>query len=165
MSKNKIKMISVSQDKSNETFQYKAEIECHDGEKVYLVLPQIDNFLYKLDLVQREMGKQPSDFVPLKFASESPTENSNTLMTLLLLGMCGLFMYQVYKGSKGPGGSSTKKGSGDKGKGGMFGGGGPGGMNDMFSVGKSNATVYGIDKKIKTKFRHVAGMENAKQEV
>lgn len=38
-------------------------------------------------------------------------------------------------------------------------------MGDMFNVGKSNATVYGVDKKIKTKFRHVAGMENAKQEV
>jgi len=35
----------------------------------------------------------------------------------------------------------------------------------MFNMGKSNATVYGVDKKIKTKFRHVAGMENAKQEV
>ena len=106
------------------------------------------------------MGKQPNDFVPLKFASESPSDGQNTLMYLLLLGMCGLFMYQVYKGSKGGAstGSKTKKDSSKKG--GMFGGGG--GMNDMFSVGKSNATVYGVDKKIKTKFRHVAGMENAK---
>jgi hypothetical protein len=29
----------------------------------------------------------------------------------------------------------------------------------MFSMGKSNVTVYGVDKKIKTKFKHVAGME------
>ena len=57
LTKNVVKMITVTQDKTNEMFQYKAEIECNDGEKVYLVLPQIDNFLYKLDLVQREMGK------------------------------------------------------------------------------------------------------------
>jgi AFG3 family protein len=42
---------------------------------------------------------------------------------------------------------------------------GQGGLGDMFSVGKSNATVYGIDKKIKTKFRHVAGMDQAKEEI
>jgi len=78
-----------------------------------------------------------------------------------MLGMCGLFMYQVYKGSRGTG--PKKKGDSKGKEGGMFGGGG--GMGDMFNVGKSNATVYGVDKKIKTKFRHVAGMENAKQEV
>lgn len=40
-------------------------------------------------------------------------------MTLLLLGMCGLFMYQIYKGAKGTG---PKKPGEDKKKGGMFGG-------------------------------------------
>ena len=38
-------------------------------------------------------------------------------------------------------------------------------MGDMFGYGKSNATVYGEDKKIKTKFKDVAGLENAKIEV
>ena len=46
----------------------------------------------------------------------------------------------------------------------MFKGGG-GGMGDLFSYGKSNAKIYGGDKKMKTKFKHVAGMENAKLEV
>jgi hypothetical protein len=55
--KNRVKMLTVVQDKTNEMFQYRVEIECHDGQKLYLVLPQIDNFLYKLDLVQREIGK------------------------------------------------------------------------------------------------------------
>ncbi len=35
----------------------------------------------------------------------------------------------------------------------------------MFSVGKANVTVYGGDKKIKTRFKHVAGLENVKEEV
>jgi len=45
----------------------------------------------------------------------------------------------------------------------MFGG--KGGFGDIFNYGKSNVTVYGVDKKIKTRFRHVAGMDNAKEEV
>jgi ATP-dependent Zn protease len=32
-------------------------------------------------------------------------------------------------------------------------------MGDMFNMGKSNVQVYGVDKKIKTRFKHVAGME------
>jgi AFG3 family protein len=49
-------------------------------------------------------------------------------------------------------------------KGGLFGG---GGMNDMFGVGKSNAKQYGGEDgiKIKTRFKHVAGCEGAKEEV
>ena len=38
-------------------------------------------------------------------------------------------------------------------------------MGDMFSMGKSNVQVYGTDKKIKTRFKHVAGMQQAKVEV
>ena len=40
-----------------------------------------------------------------------------------------------------------------------------GGMGDMFGMGKSNVDIYGVDKKIKTRFRHVAGMESAKVEI
>jgi AFG3 family protein len=46
----------------------------------------------------------------------------------------------------------------------MFGGKG-GGLGDIFSMGKSNVTVYGVDKKIKSRFKHVAGMDNAKEEI
>lgn len=42
---------------------------------------------------------------------------------------------------------------------------GGGGFNNLMGQGKANVTVYGVDKKIKTKFRHVAGLENAKEEV
>ena len=38
-------------------------------------------------------------------------------------------------------------------------------MNDMMGMGKSNVQVFGVDKKIKTRFKHVAGMEQAKVEV
>jgi AFG3 family protein len=64
------------------------------------------------------------------------------------------------KGPKGKGGAGGKGGD-SKGSGGM----GGGGMGDIFGMGKSNVQIYGTDKKIKTRFKHVAGMENAKIEV
>ena len=45
-------------------------------------------------------------------------------------------------------------GSNMKGPGG-FGG---GGMNDLMNMSKSGAQVYGVDKKIRTRFKHVAGL-------
>mmetsp|Transcript_22646 Transcript_22646/g.21818 ORF Transcript_22646/g.21818 Transcript_22646/m.21818 type:complete len:325 (-) Transcript_22646:648-1622(-) len=38
-------------------------------------------------------------------------------------------------------------------------------MNDLFGYGKANVNVYGEEKKMKTRFRDVAGLEGAKQEV
>jgi len=60
LSKNQIKMITIAEDKSNDMFKYRAEIETLEGKHVHLVLPQVENFLYKLDLAQREMGKVPN---------------------------------------------------------------------------------------------------------
>lgn len=39
------------------------------------------------------------------------------------------------------------------------------GMNQMGSIQKSKVSVFGEDKKIDTRFKDVAGNENAKQEV
>lgn len=71
LSKNQVKMITITEDKSSDMFKYKAIIETLDGKQVHLILPQVENFLYKLDLAQREMGKVPNEFVPVKYASEA----------------------------------------------------------------------------------------------
>lgn len=63
----------------------------------------------------------------------------------------------------GKGGAPGAKGG--KSEGGSSGGFGKGGFGDVFGMGKSNVQIYGVDKKIKTRFKHVAGMENAKVEV
>lgn len=70
LTKNLVKMITIAEDKTSDNFKYRAEIETLEGKKVHLVLPQVENFLYKLDLAQREMGKVPNDFVPVKYASD-----------------------------------------------------------------------------------------------
>jgi AFG3 family protein len=163
LSKNQVKMITITEDKSSDMFKYKAEIETLEGKKVHLVLPQVENFLYKLDLAQREMGKVPNEFVPVKYASEASMSNNNMALNLMIGGAFLALMYQIYRGMHGKGGAAGK-GTTKGGQGGGFGGKG-GGLGDIFGMGKSNVQIYGVDKKIKTRFKHVAGMENAKVEV
>ena len=68
---------------------------------------------------------------------------------------------RLYKQTHGKGKSGTGKPGSSKGSG-M---GGMGGMGDLMNMSKSGATVFGTEKKIRTRFKHVAGLSNAKQEV
>lgn len=106
------------------------------------------------------MGKVPNEFVPVKYANESSQSSNNTLINLTIGGCFGLLLFQLYRSMHGKG----AKGGKDAGKpgGNMFGGKQGGGFGDIFNMGKSNVTVYGVDKKIKARFKHVAGMDNAK---
>ena len=116
------------------------------------------------------MGKVPNEFVPVKYASEASMSNNNAMVNFMIGGLFLIFMIQIYRsmhgrgtgGAKGPGKSSGGGLGGSQKPGGMGGG---GGFGDIFNMGKSNVQIYGVDKKIKTKFKHVAGMENAKQEI
>ena len=171
--KNNVKEITITKDRRSEVFNYRADVTTHSGERYYMILGSYESFLAKLDMVQREMGKQPHEFIPVKYTNQSEEQMGNFMMNLLIGGLFGLFLYQILKsrnqgGSGGIGGAA--KGTGKTGsnvgkdqKGGWFGG--QGGMNDMFGYGKSNAAVYGEEKKIKTRFKDVAGNENAKMEI
>jgi hypothetical protein len=93
LSKNVIKMITITEDKSADMFKYKAIVETHDGKKVHLVMPNVENFLYKLDHAQREMGKTPKEFVPVKYASEASLSEGNTALNLMIGGLFLAFMF------------------------------------------------------------------------
>lgn len=60
LAKGIVSMITLCEDGTGGAFKYRAVIETIDGQKVHLVLPQVENFLLKLDMAQREMGKDPS---------------------------------------------------------------------------------------------------------
>lgn len=168
---NRIKQIDLVKDRRSDVFNHRAEITTHEGEKVYLVLNSFEQFLAKLDLVQREMGKATHDYIPVKFTSQEQEQAGNTVMNLAVSGMFILLFYQIFKNRNGKGidtGRKTGKGASkskenEKGSG-LFGG---GGMNDMFGMSKSNAKQYGGEEgqKIKTRFRHVAGNQGAKDEI
>ena len=135
-----------------------------------MVLGSYESFLAKLDMVQREMGRNPNEFIPVKYTNQSEEGMGTFMMNMLVGGLFVLFFYQIYKSgkaggaSKGTRGSSSGKNAAPK-EGGSWFQEKKGGFNDMFNYGKSNATVFGEDKKIKTRFRDVAGNENAKMEI
>lgn len=163
LTKNRVKNITIVKDKRSDVFNYRAELLTHEGEKYYITLGSVDNFLAKIDLIQREMGKTPQEFIPLKYSNESDQVNSNVALNLIIAGLFGLFMWQVLKSRKGTGLPGSKKSaSGKKSDSSGFMG---GGFGSMMNVGKSNATVYGVDKNVKTRFKHVAGLDNAKLEI
>ena len=117
------------------------------------------------------MGRNPSEFIPVKYTNQSEEGMGTFMMNLLIGSLFIMFFYQIYKSGKGKGGlgggtKGSQKGGVNKDQGGgWFQGGQKGGLNDMFNYGKSNATVFGEDKKIKTRFKDVAGLENAKVEI
>jgi len=59
LTKNRVKQITITKDKRSDVFNYRADIETQEGEKYYITLGSVDNFLAKIDLIQREMGKTP----------------------------------------------------------------------------------------------------------
>mmetsp|Transcript_22646 Transcript_22646/g.21821 ORF Transcript_22646/g.21821 Transcript_22646/m.21821 type:complete len:89 (-) Transcript_22646:1773-2039(-) len=69
--KNNVKEISITKDRRSEVFNYRAEILSHSNEKMYMTLGSYENFLTKLDMVQREMGRQPHEFIPVKYNSST----------------------------------------------------------------------------------------------
>lgn len=72
---NKIEMITISEHDNSETFKFRAQIQTHDDVKAHLVLPQVEGFLMKLDQAQREMGRQVSEYVPVKYANKADQSN------------------------------------------------------------------------------------------
>jgi hypothetical protein len=109
------------------------------------------------------MGKEPANFVPVKYGTGIDEVDPKFKYLMFFLGTSIVFLLlrgaHPKHGHKGPG---TKKGSNSGSSG--FGGGG-GGLNDIMNMSKSNAQVFGVDKKMRTRFKHVAGMQNAKTEV
>jgi len=160
---NDIKMITLCEDKTGTTFKFRAQIESHKGERIHLILPQVENFLYKLDLAQRELGRSQDSVVPVKYGP-AVDGSDNAFMSFAAKAsflMLGILIYKSMHGKGGGGAGNAAK----KGGSGGFGGSGGGGLSDMMNMSKSGAQVYGLDKKLKTRFKHVAGMTNAKTEV
>jgi len=48
---NKVKRVDLLEEKNNPAYKYRAVIHTHDDEQFYMVLPQVENFLMKLDMV------------------------------------------------------------------------------------------------------------------
>ena len=103
--------IKISKDRRSEVFNHRAEIDTVDGQRLYMVLGSQESFLAKLDQIQRQMGKQPAQFIPVKYVNDQ--EKGPNIFMILMGGLVLLAGYQIYKGVY-PGGTGGKgaKGAG-----------------------------------------------------
>jgi len=109
----------------------------------HFTIGSIDSFERNLDIAQRELGVKPSEFVPVQYVNETnwTSEVAKLAPTLMIIGVW-LFMMRN-----------------------MAGGGAGGGMNNIFKIGKSPASMIGKDKKVGVTFKDVAGCDEAKVEI
>ncbi len=112
--KNNVKEINITKDRRSEVFNYRTEIVTQQGEKLYMVLGSYETFLAKLDMIQREMGRNPSEFIPVKYTNQSEEEMGTFLMNMLVGSLFVVFLYQIYK--SGRAGGAAKGGKGASGK-------------------------------------------------
>ena len=90
------------------------------------------------------------------------------MIIFLALGISLYFFYTLTRNGggalKGKGSPTKKTGSSSSSSSSSSRFGGGGGFGDFWGMGKStNVQVYGTDKKIKTRFKNVAGMEGPKE--
>lgn len=106
--KNNVKVINITKDRRSEVFNYRAEVTTFQDEKFYMTLGNYENFLAKLDMVQREMGRQPEEFVPVAYSSTTEESMQGLFLNGLIGALFIMFFYQIYKGRNKP--TSTKGG-------------------------------------------------------
>ncbi|KAI0274732.1 ATP-dependent metallopeptidase Hfl [Gloeopeniophorella convolvens] len=112
------------------------------GGDYYFSIGSVEAFERKLDDAQKELGIPSHERIPVAYHDEISAFATalNFAPTILF---AGLLLYM----SRRAGGSS---------------GGGPGGI---FSIGKSKARMFNKDTDVRVKFKDVAGMDEAKEEI
>ena len=121
----------------------------------YFAIGSVEAFERALDEAQKEMGLDPRDHVQVKYETEGTT--LSTLFSLFQIGLFAFFAWQLVRGMSAMGGGGLGGGAGPL-------GGGRGGRN-IFSIGKSPATLIKPGEMTKTTFNDVAGLDEAKVEV
>ncbi|KAF8445822.1 ATP-dependent metallopeptidase Hfl [Boletus edulis BED1] len=112
------------------------------GGDYYFSIGSVEAFERKLEDAENELGIPSHERIPVAYHDEISTVN-----TLLNFAPTILFAGLLFYMSRRAGGSA---------------GGGPGGI---FSIGKSKAKLFNKDTDVKVKFKDVAGMDEAKEEI
>lgn len=106
--------------------------------KVFFRIGSVDAFERQMDIAQRELGIDQSEFIPIRYVTKF--NYSVLLEPLINMGLLFGALYFISKRA------------------------GTGGMGRMFQVGKSTATKVKKDD-IKIRFKDVAGVDEAKKEI
>jgi len=112
------------------------------GGEFYFSIGSVEAFERKLDEAQKELGIPSHERIPVAYHDEISALGT-ALNFAPTIFFAGLLLYM-----------SRRAGSG--------GGGGPGGI---FNIGKSRARLFNKDTDVRVKFKDVAGMDEAKEEI
>jgi AFG3 family protein len=126
---------------SNATGQMYPAVALSGGE-YYFSIGSVEAFERKLDEAQKELGIPSHERIPVAYHDEISALGTalNFAPTILF---AGLLLYMSRRAGGGAGG-------------------GPGGI---FSIGKSRARLFNKDTDVRVKFKDVAGMDEAKEEI
>ena len=108
----------------------------------HFTIGSVEAFERKMDQAQDQLGIPNSERIPISYASET-----DTWTILMNFGPTVLFIGALYLLSR------------------RAAGGGAGGSSGIFSMGKSRAKQFNHETDVKVKFKDVAGMDEAKQEI
>ncbi|KAJ3000465.1 AFG3-like protein 2 [Globomyces sp. JEL0801] len=114
-----------------------------DRSSHYFTIGSVESFEHNLETAQRELGIAAKDRIPVSYTNETSIANVllNILPTVLLIGVL------VWLSRKAASGGAA------------------GGQSGIFGIGKSKAKLYNQETDIQVKFKDVAGMDEAKQEI
>lgn len=117
------------------------------GASYFFSIGSVEAFERKLDKAQDELGIPSHERVPVSYHEQASLLNLfwNFAPTLTLAGL----LFYVSRRATGLGGP----------------GGGAGGPGGIFNIGKSKAKMFNHESEVKTKFKDVAGMDEAKEEI
>ncbi|KAI9139437.1 peptidase family M41-domain-containing protein, partial [Paraphysoderma sedebokerense] len=111
------------------------------GYQFYFTIGSVESFEHSLEDAQNQLGIPARERIPVSFTNQ--VNMFNIIMsfapTLFLLG--ALFWLSKRAG------------------------GGPGGSQGIFGIGKSRAKMFNQESEVKVKFKDVAGMDEAKEEI
>ncbi|KZT05886.1 ATP-dependent metallopeptidase Hfl [Laetiporus sulphureus 93-53] len=111
------------------------------GGDYYFSIGSVEAFERKLDEAQKELGIPSIERIPVAYHDEV-----SAFSYLLNFGPTLLFAGLLFYLSRRAGGSASSSGG-------------------IFSIGKSRAKLFNKDTDVKVKFKDVAGMDEAKQEI